>query len=349
MKKCKGCGVILQTEDPTKLGYAKAADHEFCQRCFRMNHYGDLTFDVKNSIQPDTILAEVEQLPGLIVWVVDLWDLSGSFKLPINRYLGGRDIVLALTKRDLLPETFSAKKLTDFLFSQLKENQIQVKAIAVLANHGRDGLKELKEIIKTYAGNKEVILLGNANSGKSTLLRALTDSEVTISRFPGTTLAISAYQMADYTIYDTPGLMNKGSCLQYLDTDDLDQLIAKRFPKLPSYQVYENQSFAIGGLVRLDLNKVKKATLVFYCAETLAIHRGKTKAADELWQKHYGKMLKPIIGELSDFREYTFRKTDDKIDICINGLGFVAISGEVASITVKCNKNIDITKREGMI
>ena len=349
MKKCKGCGVVLQSEKINDLGYTPKIENDLCQRCYRLIHYDDLILDVKDSIQPEKVLKEIEKIEGLVVWVVDLLDLSGSFKLPINRYLSGRDILLVATKRDLLPLTLGAQKLTAFLMNQLKENHIKVKGICVLANYAVDGLKELKEMLKHLALNNRILLMGNANCGKSTLLKELTKQDVTISRYPGTTLAISEYQGKEFTVYDTPGLINKGSCLQYLATKDLVNVIPLKLNKKRSFQIYEEQSFAIAGLVRIDCLKVTKATVVFYVAETLQVKRGKREKANELWNKHYGTLLSPTIKELKDMDTYHYKKSDDKIDICINGLGFVAISGDIKEIKVSVYNQIDITMRKGMI
>ncbi len=349
MKKCKSCGLSLQEEDETKLGYVVSMDQEYCQRCFRLKHYSQLSLDIKNEIKLEEVLAMVTKQSGLVLWLVDLWDLVGSMKLPINRYLNNREIVLVATKSDLLPRTLSSEKIKLFLKQQLKENGSVVKEICIIGNQGRQGKNELKEIIKKLATNKNVILLGNANSGKSTLLAALTQQEVLVSHFPGTTPILQAYSSEGYTYYDTPGLANYGSCLQHIDATEIKQLLPQKNDKRPIYQIREAQSFALGGLVRIDLEKVKKATLVFYCANTLSIHRGKVEKADELWLRHYGRLLAPVIGDMGAMRSYHYNKTADKIDICINGLGFVAVNGEVESINVKLNENIDLAIRKGMI
>ena len=349
MPKCSGCGVELQTKDPRAIGYTPDIAKELCQRCFRLTHYDDLILDVKESLLPDTVLRAVNDLPGFIVWTADVLDLCGSFKLPINLYLPDRDIVLAVTKADLMPLTLTKEKLLSFLRSQLKENNLKVKDICILGNHAKSGLNELQRIIKREAVDSTVILIGNANSGKSTLLRALTENKATVSRYPGTTLAISEYAGRGFKVYDTPGLMNTGSCLQYLKSEDLKTVIPKRLKKRKIFQIYEDQSFAVGGLVRLDCREVNQATVVFYCAETLNIHRGKASKADQLWDGAYGKLLTPVIGKLSEMKDYTFVKADDKIDICINGLGFIALSGEIKKITLRAYDKLDITLRKGMI
>ena len=42
MKKCKGCGAPIQNKDPKMTGYSINLEQDYCQRCFRLTHYGDL-------------------------------------------------------------------------------------------------------------------------------------------------------------------------------------------------------------------------------------------------------------------------------------------------------------------
>ncbi len=347
-KQCIGCGAILQSENKTAVGYIPNIEKNICQRCYRIKHYDDLVLDLKEAIDPYEVLKEVNKLDGLICWIVDLYDISGSVKLPINRYVNNKDIVFVGTKRDLLPETMSNDKLKKYLYSQLKENGITVKSIAVLANKATDGIDGLKDIIKAHKSNK-VILMGNANSGKSTLLNALIDQDVTISAYPGTTVGINRYENHGLIVYDTPGLKNTGSILQHIDIKCLHQILPKKLKKIRNFQIYQDQSFAIGGLVRLDLLNVKLATVTFYISNDLEIHRGKTENADKLWTNHYGVLLNPIIGKYQEMKKSHFTKKEDKIDIVINGLGFISINGDVKNIEVTVNNNIDVTFRKGIL
>ena len=41
MKKCKGCGAILQSKDQNAPGYTPKENSDYCQRCFRLIHYDD--------------------------------------------------------------------------------------------------------------------------------------------------------------------------------------------------------------------------------------------------------------------------------------------------------------------
>ena len=46
IKKCVGCGSIMQSLDETKLGYvreSKFESSEYCEKCFKMKHYGNIS------------------------------------------------------------------------------------------------------------------------------------------------------------------------------------------------------------------------------------------------------------------------------------------------------------------
>lgn len=339
----------MQDEYPTQVGYTPKADAALCQRCFRLRHYNQLNIDMKDEILPEHILNKINSMDVLVVWVCDLFDLEGSFKLAINRWLKNKDILLVGTKRDLLPRTMGNDKLTQFIYDRLKANDLWIKGLCVSADFGRDGAQEVLKAINELRKNRDVVIMGNANSGKSTLINAMTRLQLTTSYYPGTTLDFFPIAMDNYVLYDTPGLLNNGSALQYIDSKDLEQIIVRPGLKVKTFQVYEDQSYALGGLVRLDLKGVTNASVSCYVAETLPIHRGKQDTADSLWDKHYGTLLLPVIGELSQLTKRQFPMKYDRVDVCINGVGFICIKGEVGTIEVQANHQVDVTFRKGMI
>ena len=42
IKKCLGCGVILQTKEIETEGYVDNIDKDICERCFKLKHYGKI-------------------------------------------------------------------------------------------------------------------------------------------------------------------------------------------------------------------------------------------------------------------------------------------------------------------
>ncbi len=58
---------------------------------------------------------------------------------------------------------------------------------------------------------EKVVLVGNPNVGKSIFFNYLTDSYVSVSNYPGTTLDISSGEFKDYIVLDTPGVYGVSS------------------------------------------------------------------------------------------------------------------------------------------
>src|SRR5699024_9920180 len=89
---CHGCGARIQTTDPDIVRYAQESalkrSEILCKRCFRLKHYNEL-MDV--SMSDDDYLKMIHQIhkkQGLIVHVVDLFDLNGSLITSLNRIAG---------------------------------------------------------------------------------------------------------------------------------------------------------------------------------------------------------------------------------------------------------------------
>ena len=49
-KKCLGCGIVLQTDNVLYPGYTSNLDNDFCQRCFRIQNYGDYQLVTSNNL-----------------------------------------------------------------------------------------------------------------------------------------------------------------------------------------------------------------------------------------------------------------------------------------------------------
>ncbi|HLT57061.1 MAG TPA: ribosome biogenesis GTPase YqeH, partial [Bacillota bacterium] len=95
---CNGCGIQIQTTDPEKLGYAPSSslnrDTILCQRCFRLKHYNeiqDISMSDEDFMQ---LVSSISEQEGLVVYIIDIFDVSGSFIPGINRIVGNHPIIL---------------------------------------------------------------------------------------------------------------------------------------------------------------------------------------------------------------------------------------------------------------
>ena len=232
-KICKGCGVVLQSSDAAAIGYTPKMEADYCQRCFRIRHYDDVVISMKQGIDSDAVLQKINAMDALVVWVVDLFDFESNLLPGINRHLLGKDILMVATKRDLLPATLGNEKLSQFLLRRLKEEGILVQGIVVcgdLAAHARRednaSVDEVCAAIAHYRKERDVVVTGMANAGKSTLLNAICDGvDLTTSRHPGTTLDFNSIAMEGYQLYDTPGLTRMDSLLTHVDDGLLKTVI----------------------------------------------------------------------------------------------------------------------------
>lgn len=356
---CKGCGVQLQNEDPEGLGYVPKLDASYCQRCFRIRNYGDVTIDMKQGIESNETLDAINQLEGTVFWVVDLFAFESNLISRLNRKLPGKKIVLVLTKRDVLPESLSDEKVYDFVAARLKEEGVSVEDMVIVGGllkngqEARESLLRLKAAMDYYRQGGNVIFMGTANAGKSTLINGLLHSgDLTTSRNPGTTLGIVPLKQDGYTIYDTPGIENHHSLLSILPAKDLKVVIPTKPIRPFVSQIYENQSFAAGGLARLDVVTDGKATVVGNFSRNLSIHRGKLENADALWNAHLNEMLVPAA-DTSLLTMHTFHapklEKGEKMDIDIAGIGWFTVSGSIKDIYVKVHKGVNVTFRKAMI
>lgn len=357
-RKCKGCGAVLQTTDKEAIGYTPKAEADYCQRCFRITHYDDLTISMKQGVDGDAVLQKIAAMDALILWVVDLFDFEANLIHGLNRHLMGKDIIMVATKRDLLPMTVGNEKLSQFILSRLKQEGIIVKGIVIcgdLAQHAKRednaSIEEVAYALDYYRGDRDVVVMGTANAGKSTLLNALCDNTVlTTSRHPGTTLDFNEISMEEYTLYDTPGITRMDSILTHVDDRLLKTVIPLKPLKARNYQLYEDQTLSVGGLVRLDIIGCDQVSCVCYFSERLNIHRSKQAKANQLWSEHIGELLSPAMCKnYTEMKTFELNNIKEKTDVVIHGLGWFCISGHVDHIKVYVPKESSVTFRKAMI
>ncbi len=355
MKKCIGCGVTLQNTEKKEIGYTPKLEADYCQRCFRITHYDDLTISLKQGIDSNEVIQKINQLDSLIVWVVDLFDFESNMIKNLNDYLVGKDIIFVGTKRDLLPETLSNEKLSEFIISRLKTYNIVVKGIVITGELHKsiesynNSIKELNYVIDYYRENRSVCVIGMANAGKSSLLNQfLHQNKLTTSRYPGTTIDLVKIDYDGYTIYDTPGITKEDTLLTHLEESKLKQIVPNSFLKPTVFQLRKNQTISVGGFVRMDLIGCENVSVVTYFKNDLYIHRSKYENSDELWNTQFNQLLTPTLATLADFKTKIYQ-IKDKTDFVIHGLGWICISGKVDEIKISLPNKVALSLRKGMI
>ena len=329
MSKCIGCGVLLQDINKDGIGYTKNINKDLCERCFRIRNYNDYKFVVKDNNDFINILKDVNDTKDLVVLVVDLFNINKNLE-DISKYLNN-DILLVLTKRDILPKSCYDKKLIEY-FNSYNLNIKDTIIISSLKNYNFD---ELYNKINTYKKSNKVYVVGFTNSGKSTMINkllynySLNNMVITTSNLPSTTIdSIEVKVNEDLTLIDTPGLLDSNDIVEYIDSKTLKRIIPNKEIKPITYQIKDKQSIIIDDLVRLDIEP--KNNITIYMSNNLNINR-----------------IYKDSGKLNTLEKHVIDVDNDN-DIVIQGLGFIKVTDKT-SVTIYTKEGVRVFVRKNLI
>lgn len=338
--KCKGCGAILQDENPDKPGYVDEVRPElaFCKRCFRIKHYNEIPKIVANNEDYVKVIDSVIKKNGLIVFLVDIFDFQGTFIKPIIDKLRNKDVILVANKFDVFPKSTNPTRIVDWLSKSCEKLFFRVQAIHIVSAKKGYYIDELMNNIDMMRKGRDVYFVGCANVGKSSLINALlkrftnsTEDLIATSVVPGTTLDIITIPFFDdnKAFIDSPGLINEQNVLNKLLPNSYQSILPTSEIKPITYQLFEHAVLFIGGIAFLTIY-TGKPNITCYFSNSLLIHRSRDIRVEELLEKQLGVFLQPTV---TDPKTAKFTKKiysfdgNTKRDIVISGLGFFAISG----------------------
>ena len=363
---CIGCGAAIQTTDKTQAGFTPSSALEkgletgqvYCQRCFRLRHYNEIS-DV-NISDDDFIklLHEVGESDALVVNVIDIFDFNGSVIPGLSRFVSGNDVLLVGNKKDILPKSVKDGKVTQWLTERAHEVGLRPVDVVLTSAQNKQAIKELMDKIESHRKGRDVYVVGVTNVGKSTLINAIIqeitgDKDIiTTSRFPGTTLDKIEIPLDDGSyLFDTPGIIHRHQMAHYLTAKNLKYISPKKEIKPKTYQLNPEQTLFLAGLGRFDFISGERQGFTAFFENTLDLHRTKLAGADEFYQKHAGTLLVPPSSqELADFpklvrHEFSIK---EKTDVVFSGLGWIRVN-EKANIAAWAPKGVDVVIRKAII
>ncbi|MBM7649963.1 ribosome biogenesis GTPase YqeH [Bacillus ectoiniformans] len=361
---CTGCGVDIQTEDPSGLGYAPPSALEkeviICQRCFRLKNYNEVQDVPLTDDDFLKILNTLGETDSLIVKIVDIFDFNGSWLPGLHRFVGKNPILLIGNKVDLLPKSVKPNKLINWMKHEAKELGMKpVDVMLVSAAKGRS-IQEAAEAIDYYRNGKNVYVVGCTNVGKSTFINRIIKEVtgegdvITTSHFPGTTLDMIEIPLDDgHYLIDTPGIINHHQMAHFVDKRDLKYITPKKEIKPKVFQLNEEQTLFFGGLARFDYISGGRRAFACHLSNELNIHRTKLEKAEELYEKHAGEMLTPPrpeqMGEFPELVRHEFMIKEGKTDVVFSGLGWVTVNEPGAKVAAYVPKGVSVFLRKSLI
>lgn len=329
MSKCVGCGAHLQSNAKDSIGYTNNLNNDLCERCFRIRNYNDYKFVIKDNNDFINILKNVNNTNDLVVLVVDLFNINKNIE-DISKYLNN-NILLVLTKRDILPKSCYDKKIIEY-FNKYNLNIIDTVIISSVKNYNFD---HLYNKINKYKKSNNVYVVGFTNAGKSTMINKIlynysnNNTVITTSNLPSTTIDCLEVKVNDnLTLIDTPGLLDMGDITSHIDSNLLKRIIPSKELRPITYQIKDKQSIFVDDLIRIDIEP--KTNITIYMSNNLEFNR--------------------VYKEIDKLKNLCKHKLEvnDNCDIVIQGLGFIKLTNK-SSVTVYVKEGIRVFVRDNLI
>lgn len=254
MIKCKGCGIILQSEDKNALGYTPDIKNELCQRCFKLKNYNTLINNGIN-IDNDKLIKKINSLNVYVLFLVDFLNIDSEAmdlykKIKVNK-------TLVITKEDIIPKNI----IKDRLIKNIKDIYEISEDIILTSTKFTKNIGNIESICLK---EKKVLFAGYTNTGKSSLINKMVGSDITVSSRENTTQDFIKLNVDGVTIYDAPGFMSNTK----------RDVVSKNIIKPKTYQLPSKHYLEFNNI---KLNVSEDSNITLYLPDEVIINRRREK------------------------------------------------------------------------
>lgn len=331
MSKCIGCGCTLQSSSINKDGFInkdKKDDAKYCERCFKIKHYGEYTV-ITEKIEFNKLISKINNTNSLVVFLIDILNLTYENVEYIKKFQN--EVFVILTKRDVIPKSVKDSKIIEYF----KDNFYKTDNVMCVSSFKNKNIDKFINYINTY-NYKSLYVVGFTNSGKSSFINSLMKAvgikpTITTSVIPNTTINNIEIKIIDFCVIDTPGFISSSSIYNFITFDEVKKLTPLKELKVKTYQIKPKETIIIDNIIRIDYNSDIKNSFSFYMSNKLNYKRMKASTRDDL------KALPK--------KNLHINKNED---IVINGLGFIKIVKECDVVIYTLDEKL-ISIRKSMI
>ena len=254
MIKCKGCGILLQSEDKKKIGYTPDIKNELCQRCFKLKNYNTLINNGVN-IDNDKLIKKINSLNVYVLFLVDFLNIDSEAMDLYKKIKANKTLVI--TKEDIIPKNI----IKDRLIKNIKDIYEISEDIILTSTKFTKNIGNIESICLK---EKKVLLAGYTNTGKSSLINKMVGSDITVSSRENTTQDFIKLNVDGVTIYDAPGFMSNTK----------RDVVSKNIIKPKTYQL-PNKHYLEFNNIKLNVSEDSNITL--YLPDEVIINRRREK------------------------------------------------------------------------
>lgn len=362
MAKCPGCGAEIQFDHPGKPGfipyevYTKRYEEGkeiLCQRCFKLKHYGMLISEADEEEIMEFIMKVIKKFK-YIIYIFDVFDFEGTYRPEIVELLSDANVVYVANKFDTLPKTVSGSQLKEWLKKRIPAKNSE---IFITSTKNGFGISKLRKELETLKGS--ALVLGVTNVGKSSILKAITDSTATVSPYPGTTIGLIEHKLGSLKLFDSPGIVVNDRMIDLFDPECQSKILAKGEVTRKTFKPFPEDTIFVGGLCQLKAvmsgnQQETKLRPIFqiFAPENITFHKTKNQNFLREYTKHFGKLLLPPCGKM-DVEEITFKEEKLVVDVnqelSISGLCWINVKRGPVEFTVRLPESVRIYVREALM
>lgn len=376
IKKCNGCGIVLQFSDENKLGYVpkeKIIDDNvdiLCKRCFRLKHYGINNQDKLPSGLYKQEVDKAIKISDLVLVVLDIIDFESSFNEEILDIVREKPTLILVNKTDLLPKNIVKNNLINWIKNRFLEEDAIFNDLSFVSAKSVEGINGIVKKIVKYAKYKDIknincSIVGVSNTGKSSLLNLINSNygkktKLTVSKYSGTTIknvkTNIKSQDININIYDTPGLIPKGRLLDLLDIDTSLKIVPQNKIIPVKYNLKKDDVLMVTKYViiqkideKIDKFSNEHSVSFEISASPFVKHHKTNKEKSEILKNSdFLNMLdceKINVEDKYITLEINMKKNEE---IAISGLGYITVSDDV-KIKLTYLRDLKIVIRPKMI
>ncbi len=372
-KKCKGCGLTLQSNDPKIEGYIPyekliSNDEIICKRCFRLKHYGENLEKEEDKLSYQIEVKKAIKEADIVIPIFDIIDFESSFTTEIIDLLEDKTILAVINKIDLLPKYIHVAEISKWVKYYFSENNVYPEDIAFISAKNRYGVNGIfrkiqyiaKNILKkNLDSNIKIAVIGVSNVGKSNLINLLLEKNIsTVSKFSGTTkkMLVNKKKTKEYmlTIMDTPGLIPDGRLSDLLNSDISYKLVPSGEISRKTYRLKEKQVFMFENLAYFEIKNIPEnksgAIISAYASREVKFHITNMEKAKGLLKNGFFNFL-----DEENYNKYfsnEFIKKDFVIeeneDFVFAGLGYIEVKRGPLEISAYYPKGVKTLVRKSI-